>query len=119
MQANCNMNQFREIPGIFTVTLSVEINNPKILNAMKKLILLTILMFGLLTKQIAGQSSNGSGGNGYTPGYYLGWSSNHDLPFEINGSTLMTLTTGGQLGIGTPTPGFILDVVATSGTDGI
>lgn len=77
---------------------------------MKKLIFLTVLLFGLVTQKSSAQSTSASLTNAWTSGYYLGWGTSHDLPFDINGSNYMTLTAGGLLGIGTASPNYLLDV---------
>ncbi len=65
---------------------------------MKKLILLTVLLFGLITQKSSAQCTNPT--NTYGGTYYLGFSSpGGPLPFATNGTPQMTLTTNGDLNI--------------------
>ena len=55
-----------------------------------------------------------NGGNSYSGTASIGTNDNHALNFETNGATAMTISQNGQIGIGTTTPGSLLELSATS-----
>jgi len=67
---------------------------------------------------VAGSATTGSGwnegGNNVTGAKALGTISNHDLPFQTNSGEKMRITAVGNLGIGTTSPAYSLQVNATA-----
>ncbi len=73
-----------------------------------KQLLIIILLFIINSLHLKAQVTESN--NAITSGSYVGTSNNENVVFKAFGSTYMTLTTGGNLGIGTATPAELLDV---------
>ncbi|WP_413290822.1 tail fiber domain-containing protein [Bdellovibrio sp. HCB337] len=55
-------------------------------------------------------------GNSFGAHLIIGTNDNYDFRFESNGATAMTIEPSGEVGIGTTTPGYKLDVATTDGS---
>ncbi|WP_413287993.1 beta strand repeat-containing protein [Bdellovibrio sp. HCB337] len=54
-------------------------------------------------------------GNSFGAHMIIGTNDNYDFRFEANGATAMTIEPSGEVGIGTTTPGYKLDIASTDG----
>jgi hypothetical protein len=71
----------------------------------KELLILAIMVIvSAKLNTTFGQSS--SANNNFLAGNYLGWSTSHDLPFQLNGTQYLTLRSTGDLNLNGSTNGF-------------
>jgi trimeric autotransporter adhesin len=68
----------------------------------------------IIVTNLATSNAWAQGGNAVTGIQTLGTSSNFNLPFITNNTEKMRLTTAGFLGVGTTTPGNVVEVAGTS-----